>query len=233
MKARGSVLTKEEIDVLLLAGTHPDGKHLSNVEIAGCLGISVSKVKILIHQACVKLHAHNRIEAMFYALIRGEIRVDELYTLDEIAEIMSVLHPDVLRKITYLVREGIEYEYLPWKEEEIIHTDRRQDNILTKREQDVLILVGRGLTNKEIADRLYMCTSTVRTFVYRACTKLGACNRLDAVVLALKRGEILISDVLSFNELLETLVPLGTESLEKIARLRSQKSGEDLVSTGS
>ena len=225
MELRSSILTKEERDILLLAATHPNGQHLSNSEIAQRLGISVSKVKILIHQACVKLHAHNRIEAVFFALIRGEIRIDEIYTLDELAEIMSALRPDVLRRITHFVREGLEYGHGTWKEEEIIRTDRRQDVLLTKREQDVLTLVGRGLTNKEIADTLYMCTGTVRTFLYRACTKLGACNRLDAVVLALKRGDIVISEVLSFNELVENLTPLGIESLEKIAQLRSQKYG--------
>jgi DNA-binding NarL/FixJ family response regulator len=232
MKAGGSILTKEEIEVLLLAGTHPNGQHLSNTEIARRLHISVSKVKILIHQACAKLHAHNRIEAMFFALIRGEIRVDEIYTLDEIAEMMSALHPDVLRRITYLVCEELEYGYLPWKEDEIISTHRKQDNILTKREQDVLILAGRGLTNREIADTLYMCTGTIRTFLYRACTKLGARNRLDAVVLALKRGDVLISEILSPSELLDSLAPLGIETLEEIARLRDHNFGQGLVSTG-
>lgn len=233
MKVRDSILTKEERDILLLASTHPNGQHLSNNEIAQRLSISISKVKILIHQACLKLQAHNRIEAMFFALTRGEIRIDEVYTLDELAEIMSTVHPDILRKITHMVRDGLDNEQFFWNDEHIICKDRRQDNILTKREQDVLALVGRGLTNKEIADKLFMCTSTVRTFLYRACTKLGACNRLDAIVLALKRGDIVISDVLSFNELLENLAPLGAESLEKIAQLRSQKFGQELVLAGS
>jgi DNA-binding CsgD family transcriptional regulator len=169
---------------------------------------------------------------LFFALTRGEIRIDEIYTLDELAEIMSSLRPDVLRRITHLVREGLGYGHLLYKEEDIIHTDRKQDNILTRRERDVLILVGRGLTNREIADTLYMCTGTVRTFLYRACTKLGACNRLDATVLALKRGEVVISEILSLNELLENLAPLGVEALEKIARLRDHKFGQDNVLTG-
>ena len=169
---------------------------------------------------------------MFFALKRGEIRIDQIYTLDELAEIMSTLHPEVLRRITNLVREGMDYGNLQYKEADIIYIDRKRDNILTQRERDVLILVGRGLTNRVIADTLYMCTGTVRTFLYRACTKLGACNRLDAIVLALKRGDIVISEVLSFNELLENLAPLGVEALEEIARLRDHKFGQDCLPTG-
>ena len=169
---------------------------------------------------------------MFFALTRGEIRIDEIYTLDELAEIMNSLCPDVLRRITYLVREGREYDHLLYEEKDIIRMEKKQDNILTQRERDVLILVGRGLTNREIADTLYMCTSTVRTFLYRACTKLGACNRLDAIVLALKQGDIVISEVLSLNELLENLAPLGAESLERIAQLRDHKFGQERVPTG-
>ena len=58
MKRKSTVLTKEERDVLIAAAIHPNVKYLSNKEIAQHLGISVSRVKTLIHQACLKLGAH-------------------------------------------------------------------------------------------------------------------------------------------------------------------------------
>ena len=153
----------------------------------------------------------------------GEVQVHEL------AEIMSSLCPDVLRRIACLVNEGLANEQLLWNDEEIGRKDRRRESVLTKRERDVLALVGRGLTNREIAETLYMCNGTVRTFLYRACAKLGASNRLDAIVLALKRGDIMISEVLSLNELLENLPYMSQESLEKIAQLRSQNFSQEPV----
>jgi DNA-binding CsgD family transcriptional regulator len=233
MKTKSTILTKEEREVLILGCIHPRGKHFSNSEIAQRLGISVSRVKNLIHQACLKLEAHNRIEAIFFAMKGGEINLNEVYSLDEIAEILSSLSPDMLRRIAQLVRQELEYGHLPEKDEQIILTDRRQDTTLTKRERDVLILAGRGLTNREIADKLYISPSAVRTFLNRACTKLGARKRADAVVLALKQREITVGEITSLNEVVQGLAPVGAESLEKMAQLLNQKLGQEPIPTGS
>lgn len=233
MKTKSTVLTREERDVLILGTINPRGEHLSNIEIGQRLGISVSRVKTLIHQACVKLEAHNRIEAIFFAMRRGEISLNEVYSLDELAEILSSLSPDMLRRIAHLVRQELEHGHLPGKDEQIICTDRRQDTTLTKRERDVLILAGRGLTNIEIADRLYISIGAVRTFLNRACTKLGARKRSDAVVSALKQREISVGEILSLNEVVQGLAPLGAESVEKMAQLLNQKLGQEPIPTGS
>jgi DNA-binding CsgD family transcriptional regulator len=164
---------------------------------------------------------------------RGEISINEVYSLDEIAEILSSLSPDMLRSIAYLVRQELEYGHLPGKDEQIICTDRRQDTTLTKRERDVIILAGRGLTNVEIADRLYISLSAVRTFLNRACTKLGARRRADAVVLALKQREIGVGEITSIDEVVQGLAPLGAESLEKMAKLRNRKLGQEPIPNGS
>ena len=233
MKTKSTVLTREERDILILGTINPRGEHLSNIEIGQRLGISVGRVKTLIHQACVKLEAHNRIEAIFFAMRRGEISLNEVYSLDELAEILSSLSPDMLRRIAHLVRQELEHGHLPGKDEQIICTDRRQDTTLTKRERDVLILVGRGLTNIEIADRLYISIGAVRTFLNRACTKLGARKRSDAVVSALKQREISVGEILSLNEVVQGLAPLGAESVEKMAQLLNQKLGQEPIPTGS
>jgi DNA-binding CsgD family transcriptional regulator len=233
MKTKSTVLTKEERNILILGTINPRGEHLSNIEIGQRLGISVSRVKTLIHQACLKLEAHNRIEAIFFAMRQGEISLNEVYSLEELAEILSSLSPDMLRRIAHLMRQELEHGRLPGKDEQIIPTDRRQDTTLTKRERDVLILAGRGLTNTEIADRLYISISAVRTFLNRACTKLGARKRADAVVLALKQREIGVGEITSIDEVVQGLAPLGAESLEKMAKLRNRKLGQEPIPNGS
>jgi len=59
---------------------------------------------------------------------------------------------------------------------------------LTPREAEVASLVAEGLTNDEIARRLFLSPATVRTHVGRAMTKLDARDRAQLVVIALRSG---------------------------------------------
>jgi DNA-binding NarL/FixJ family response regulator len=59
---------------------------------------------------------------------------------------------------------------------------------LTPREREVLTLVGRGMTNHEIAEHLVLSPLTAKTHVSRLFTKLGARDRAQLVVLAYEAG---------------------------------------------
>jgi DNA-binding NarL/FixJ family response regulator len=59
---------------------------------------------------------------------------------------------------------------------------------LTDREQEVLALVGTGLSNDEIAKRLYVSPATAKTHVSRAMIKLQARDRAQLVVIAYEQG---------------------------------------------
>lgn len=59
---------------------------------------------------------------------------------------------------------------------------------LTPREREVLALLGRGLSNKELARTLVLSEATVKTHVARIFTKLDLRDRAQAVVLAYETG---------------------------------------------
>lgn len=60
--------------------------------------------------------------------------------------------------------------------------------LLTDREREVLALVGRGRSNAEIAEDLYVSVATAKTHVSRVMTKLAARDRAQLVVIAYETG---------------------------------------------
>lgn len=57
-------------------------------------------------------------------------------------------------------------------------------NSLTEREKDVLLLVAKGKTNKEIAENLFVSLTTVKSYLYSIYKKLEIKNRAQAVLFA-------------------------------------------------
>jgi DNA-binding NarL/FixJ family response regulator len=72
----------------------------------------------------------------------------------------------------------------------LIRGERRDDAAvpLTEREMDVLSLLGAGLSNKEIGERLYLSPDTVKTHLGNIYRKLEVESRAHAVAVALRRG---------------------------------------------
>ncbi|OXY98746.1 response regulator [Streptomyces diastatochromogenes] len=61
-------------------------------------------------------------------------------------------------------------------------------NSLTDREREILVAIGQGRTNGEIAARFVLSESTVKTHVGRVLAKIGARDRVQAVIFAYDRG---------------------------------------------
>jgi len=59
---------------------------------------------------------------------------------------------------------------------------------LTEREREIVALVGEGLSNQEIAERLFLSPATAKTHVSRAMSKLGVRDRAQLVVIAYESG---------------------------------------------
>jgi DNA-binding NarL/FixJ family response regulator len=59
---------------------------------------------------------------------------------------------------------------------------------MTDREREVLVAIAKGLSNEELAETLFISENTVKTHVKRVLAKLGARDRIQAVVMAYESG---------------------------------------------
>lgn len=70
------------------------------------------------------------------------------------------------------------------------NSDEPRGGRLSKREGEILVLLAKGLQNKEIAYRLSINIQTVNNHIYNIFRKLGSSNRTEAVLSAVKKGLI-------------------------------------------
>ena len=94
-----TVLTESERQVLALVA-----RGLLNKEIAGTLCISTSTVKSYLHEACKKLKARNRAQAVILAFIRGYLDIREVFSLDELADLLASLDPEAMEAVAELLK---------------------------------------------------------------------------------------------------------------------------------
>lgn len=89
----------------------------------------------------------------------------------------ALLSPGVTKRLLARMAAGIKQA-----------PDLAQLAVLTDREREVLTLVGRGLSNDEIANELVLSPLTAKTHVSRVMGKLGARDRVQLVVTAYETG---------------------------------------------
>ncbi len=110
-------------------------------------------------------------------LLKNTAPEELLRAVRVVADGQALLAPEVTGRLIAEVVRSREPEPDGWA-----------DVPLTPREREVAALVGRGLSNAEIADRLVLSRATVKTYVSRLLTKLDARDRAQLVVFAYETG---------------------------------------------
>jgi Response regulator containing a CheY-like receiver domain and an HTH DNA-binding domain len=71
--------------------------------------------------------------------------------------------------------------------------EQRELKGVTEREREVLTLVGSGLSNTEIAERLFISVATAKTYLTRLLSKLDARDRVQLVIIAYEAGLVSVN----------------------------------------
>ncbi|MDA0172587.1 response regulator transcription factor [Solirubrobacter taibaiensis] len=79
-------------------------------------------------------------------------------------------------------------QFLARASDGVPHADASSLDVLTEREREIVALVGHGMSNDEIAARLFLSPFTVKTHVNRSMAKLDARDRAQLVVHAFQTG---------------------------------------------
>jgi NarL family two-component system response regulator LiaR len=142
----------------------------------------------------IMLTSHDNDQEIFASLAAGangyclkDLGADRLKrAILSVSEGAAWLDPRIAGKVlTIFSKEGVNHSGAAdsAKEDELISP-------LSQRETEVLKLMVDGLSNKEIADRLVIGVSTVRTHVEHILEKLSVSGRTEAAVKAMRRGLI-------------------------------------------
>jgi two-component system response regulator DevR len=132
---------------------------------------------------CLMLTSYSDDEALFDAITAGaagyvlkQIRGSDLVdSIRRVAAGQSLLDPAVTARVLERLRKGVE--------------DDERLGRLTEQERRILELLAEGLTNRQIAERLYLAEKTVKNYVSNLLTKLGMERRTEAAVYAARLAD--------------------------------------------
>jgi len=158
---------------------------MSGVEATRRIKQEVPEVAVLV------LTAHDDDEYVFALLQAGAngyllktAEMDELVkAIRTVAAGQSALDPTVAGKVVAQFTSG---RSLP----DVLADVKDEYEGLTEREMEILRLVGRGLTNREVGQQLYISDRTVQAHLSNIFSKLGVGSRTEAVMYAVRRGWI-------------------------------------------
>jgi DNA-binding NarL/FixJ family response regulator len=100
---------------------------------------------------------------------------------------------ELLRAIEIVASQGV---YLDKEVAAAVEEPGVTPESLSSREREVLLLAGRGESSKEVASKLYISERTVQTHLASIYDKLGARNKTEALLLALKYGVVTLEELL-------------------------------------
>lgn len=129
----------------------------------------------------LEAHAMPSSATFAWGVTPSDASADEL-----IAAVQALYHGLIV------IHPNLAAQFVPHPTAQVVRDDEPLIEPLTGREQEVLQLIGQGLANKMIADRLHISEHTVKFHVSAIYAKLGVASRTEAVRAGARRGLIVL-----------------------------------------
>ncbi len=155
---------------------------VDGLEAIRCITAQQPEVRILVLTSFAgddKVFPSIKAGAMGY-LLKDSGPEELVQAIQQVHRGESSLHPMIARKLLRELAESSEED--------------SDTNSLTEREKEVLQLVARGQSNRQISERLKISEATVRTHVSNILAKLNLSSRTQAALYALREGLVPIHD---------------------------------------
>lgn len=139
----------------------------------------------------VPLKLHNKVVGLITVrTIRKNVyKHHHLYILKTVGNfIVRALELANVSSKPYSKTEGSQKEWRWCNEENLPASSKRALNLLTEREKEVLFLLVTGLTNKALAERLFVSSTTIKTHTLNIYQKIDVANRTAAILKAVEYG---------------------------------------------
>lgn len=169
---------------------------VSGVEATKAIKKQLPDIKIIIlsiHDDESYIFETIRAGASGYLLkdVEGRVLVD---AITHVANGGSFIHPRVTSKVLKeFTRLSEEAEHLQIHSKTEPETDKHVwDELLTTREQEILTLMARGMSNRDVSEELFISEKTVKNHVSNIFQKMQVRDRTQAVIEAIKHGWVKI-----------------------------------------
>ena len=172
--------TELKPDVVLMDIRMPDGDGIEATrQIVGDKALEATKVVVV-----TTFELDDYVTAAIRAgasgfLVKDTDPVELIRAVRVAASGEALLSPTVTRRLLSRMAEGLRES-----------VDAERLSVLTDREREVLVLVAQGLSNEELAAKLFLSPLTAKTHVSRILGKLGVRDRVQLVVIAYETGLI-------------------------------------------